>query len=164
MYLLAPVAVLVLMLYQLGVEIPIRYDSVFWEQGLMEEKDIQIEITEGPEKGLIASRESAEEYFQTYHDVAGINRQKVLFLSYRTWLPLVNDNENAAFSAWLSVYRYGMDRTTLERLEAYYRMCPEKKPEIIFLEKRYADLLDYYAEDAYETDPLESGNYLITPV
>ena len=163
-WLLAQLTALGLMFYQLGVEIPVRYDSVFWEQGLMENKAGQSEIAEGPEKGIIALQETAEDYLRTYHDISEINDKKVLFLSYRTWLPLVNENENAAFSAWLSVYRYGMNRSTLDRLEAYYQLCPEKKPEVVFLDQRYADQISYFERELFEIDSLESGNYLIKPV
>ncbi len=164
LYLIAPFAVLSLLVYLLGAEITARYENVFWEQGLMESKSAQVEIAEGPEKGVIVFRENEEDYLRTYHDVAGINHQKVLFLSYRTWLPLVNENENAAFSAWLSVYKSGMNRYTLERLEAYYQLCPEKRPEVIFLDRKYADLLEFFENEAYMIRLLDGGNYLIHPV
>ena len=163
-YLLAPLAVFVLLAYQLMVQIPIRYDSVFWEQGLMEDKANQTFITEGPEKGLIASKAEADEYDRVYQDIKEIHHQNVLFLSHNTWMPLANDNRNASFSAWLSVYAQGMNTSTLERLEAYYELCPDKKPDLIFLDRRYADQIAYFEKRPYEIHLTEHGNYLIYPV
>ena len=163
MYVFAPLAVIVLLTYQLAVEVPIRYDSVFWEQGLMEDTDSQTFITEGPEKGLIASKAAADEYNRVYQDIKDIHHQNVLFLSHNTWMPLINENKNASFSAWLSVFAYGMNNSTMERLEAYYDMCPEKKPQLIFLDRRYADQAVYFEDKHYDIHLTENGNYLIYP-
>jgi hypothetical protein len=79
-------------------------------------------------------------------------------------MPLANDNRNASFSAWLSVYAQGMNTSTLERLEAYYELCPDKKPDLIFLDRRYADQIAYFEKRPYEIHLTERGNYLIYPV
>ena len=161
-YPLACLTVCVLFGFQMKYEIPVRYRSVYWEEGLMERKLPRIELTEGPEKGIVCSREPAERYKQNYADVRNICHQRVLFLSQEFWMPLINENENAGFSAWLGLLIDDGD-SIMERLKLYYQRNPHKTPEMIFLESVYIHLLPYFSEEDYQIDRLSSGSYVMTP-
>ena len=155
-------AVLAVFAFQARYEIPIRYQSVYWEAGLMK-YEVQQEITDGgPENGLITLKENAKEYHQAYQAVKNVDDTKFLLLSNMTWMYLNNRNENSSYSVWLMISweREGV----LDRLETYYQMHPEKRPEVIFIEKQFDFLLDYVDLRDYEIAPLEGGHYLLYPL
>ena len=151
-------AVLVCFVFQMKYEIPIRYQSVYWEPGLMK-YEVQMEIDQGPEKGVIATLEKAEKYKEYYTDAMEINHQKVLFLSEQFWMYLINENEMATYSGW----QWRVNPEVVARLKKYYSVCPEKKPEIIFLDRERKELLVYFDANEFDITRLKSGNYLIRP-
>lgn len=162
-YPLACLTVCVLFGFQMKYEIPVRYRSVYWEEGFMEGKLPRMELTEGPEKGIVCSREPAIKYRQNYADVRNISHQRVLFLSQEFWMPLINENENAGFSAWLGLLIDDGD-SIMERLRLYYQRNPHKRPDIVFLESEYAHLLPYFSEEDYQMDRLPSGSYVMRAI
>lgn len=155
-YYLGYAAVLICMVFQLRYEVPVRYQSVYWEPGLMKYEE-QAYIDEGPEKGLIATVENAEKYITCYHDIQSVDQKKLLVLSDQFWMYFVNKNELASYSGWLGK----VNDFALERLQKYYDLYPEKQPEIVFLEKGYDNILKYFNSGEYIIEKLESGNYLI---
>lgn len=159
LYRLAYLAVLVTFAFQMRYEIPIRYQSVYWEAGLMKYEE-QHEICEGPQKGVIATAEYADQFAWLYPDVKRIEHKKALFLSEECWVWLVNENEFATPSAWFGRLK---DEKWISHLKDYYVLHPERKPEIIFLEGTYAHLLAEFDESRYEISRLDSGNYFIVP-
>ena len=161
-YPLACLTVCILFGFQMKYEIPIRYQSVYWEERMMERKEPLTELAEGPEKGIICTGVPAEKYLRNYADVKNIRHQRVLFLSQEFWMPLINENENAAFSAWVGLLIDDGD-SIMERLQAYYQRNPHKKPDIIFLESDYDHLLPYFREEDYQINMLPSGSYIMIP-
>lgn len=155
-YVLAYAAAAVCLLFQLKYEIPVRYESVYWEPGLIRYEE-QEEITEGPEKGIIAIAENAESYAHLYGDIRNIHGKKVLYFSEQIWMYLVNDNEMATYSGWISF----LNEYSLSRMREYYRICPEKKPDVIFLEGEYSQFLDCFDLAEFMVEQTPGGNYLI---
>ena len=155
----AYLAVLAFFVFQIRYEIPIRYQSVYWEAGLMKYEE-QMHIDQGPEKGIIATVSKAERYNLLYREIQGIDKRRVLFLTEDIWMYLVNNNENAAYSGWLS----WVTDITMNRLKKYYDLCPEKIPEVIFLWKESENLLASFDPNRFDIQPLESGDYLIHPI
>lgn len=105
-------------LFQAGAEAYLRYRTVFWEPSMREQNCL---IQEGPEAGILASREKKDSYQSMMEDTRAVweeaERQPVLYLSKVTWLYFFGDTECASYSAWTS----GINPLTMERLEAYYR-------------------------------------------
>ena len=75
-YYLGYAAVLICMAFQLRYEVPVRYQSVYWEPGLMKYEE-QAYIDEGPKKGLIAAVENAEKCITCYHDIQSVGQKTV---------------------------------------------------------------------------------------
>ena len=159
LYRIAYLAVLLTFAFQMRYEIPIRYQSVYWEAGLMKYEE-QRELHEGPQKGLIVTVEYADQYARLYPDVKKIDHQKALLLSEECWVWLVNENEFATPSAWFARLT---DEKWIRHVKDYYTLHPERKPEIIFLEGTYDHLLSEFDESHYQISRLASGNYLIIP-
>ena len=157
-YIIAYLAVLLCCVFQLRYQIPVRYQSVYWEPGLMKYEEQQ-EVKGGPEDGLIARADMAEYYQGIYNDLKDLHHHKVLYLTLENWMQLISDNEFSSYSPWPS----GISETTLRRLNAYYDMCPNKKPEIIFLDREFEELLVYFPPEQFQIDKSSSGNYFIYP-
>lgn len=157
LYRIAYLAVLLAFTFQMRYEIPLRYQSVYWEPGLMTYDEPQ-ELHEGPQKGLLVTYICEEKYHRLYPDVKKIDHQKALFLSEECWVWLVNENEFATPSAWFRL----TDENWVRHVLDYYTLHPERKPEIIFLEGTYDHLLSEFDQSQYQINRLESGNYFIT--
>ena len=84
--------------------------------------------------------------------------RSVLFLSTNTYLYLSAEKDMSAFSAWLS----GVNEVSLERLETYFDLVPEKVPDGIYLEPEYAQYAEPFLSRGYRKEVLESGAYLLT--
>ena len=158
----AYLAVIITLLFQMKYEIPVRYRSVYWEEGVMTRKEPLTELEEGPEKGIICAWEFADMYHGLYPEVKGIEGKRVLYLTDEVWMSLVNENENAGYSGWLGRMMYDGE-VILKRLQDYYRRNPHKVPELIFLEERYDQLLSYFDEKHYHAERTPTGSWLITP-
>ena len=156
LHLIAYAAVLICFVFQMRYEIPIRYQSVYWEPGLMKYEEQQY-IDEGPEKGIIATVEKAERFGRIYGEVRGIDHRRLLVLSEQVWVYFVNDNENASYSGWL----WRVNSYSMERLKEYYALRPEKKPEVVFVEAENREMLKYFDPEQYDTEELESGDCLV---
>ena len=114
-----------LLLLQGGSELYYRWDNVFWEGSVAEQTVL---LREGPEAGLLVKPVKAELYEPHWEELRSLNsREKVLFLSERTWYYLCGDWQNASFSAWLS----GVNENSVEKLLRYYAINEDKLPDLI---------------------------------
>ena len=155
----AYLALALLLSVQLCGEIYMRYTSVFWESGMREQTALS---ESGPEKGLLMTPERLR-YYQLHENDVNIIRdaegiQKVLFLSENTYLYLSAGKEYATYSAWLS----GVNAFSLERLDQYYELFPEKTPDGIYIEAEYAGYAEHFLSYGYVADQLPSGALWLT--
>ena len=132
-----------------------RRTHVFWENSPEQQTVL---LTEGPENGILATPEKAEYYARLLRSTeslrdgslkkdspdgtnsasaqdpsayAGDSDLSVLFLSKETWLYLAcPDVRMASFSAWLS----GINGLSVERPAEYYKLNPDKIPDVVFTE------------------------------
>ena len=127
----------------------VRYTNVFWDSPV----EYQTEhIDQGIYRGINCSQDKMENYkehLKEWEIVNSYHPDKVLFLSKATWLYLLGDYESSAYSAWLS----GVNVSTIERLENYYELNPDKMPDVVYVEKenrRYAmkfcQAFDYHTD------------------
>lgn len=126
-------AAAVLLCVQVGVQTGMRCRSVFLEKSMQEQTEL---VTEGVEKGVRTRPQQAQIYAQVLEETASIRQdadvRSVLCLSYKTWIYLLDGGkEIGSYSAWLSG---GVNAATLERLDAYYDLHPDKKPDAVYYE------------------------------
>lgn len=89
-------------------------------------------IEAGPAKGIYTDKEKYEDYMAIYNDLGLLKDASgsIAYLSTHTWMYLETDNlQNGTYSAWLS----GESSLTLDRLESYWELHPEKLPDYVYL-------------------------------
>lgn len=149
-------AALICFAFQMRYEIPLRYQMVFQEPGLMKYEE-QARIREGPQSGIVATAEDEAVYRALWQETREIKGKKTLFLTEQTWPYLAGDHEVAAFSGWLGSINSGWDpqvsAETMTRLAAYYRLRPEKIPEVILTREENASAPYRYFD--FPMDPPE---------
>lgn len=148
----------VLMVFQLGTQCVLRYNSVFWETG-MESQTVMID--DGIDAGLIVSEAWERSYHNTLKNLQVLEKyepEKVLFLSKSTWYYLATDYEFCTYSAWIA----GVTEHSVNRLEAYYDLNPHKMPDAVFADSRYKDIAELFCQRFdYQMEPV-AGGYVLT--
>ena len=155
--------VLVLMVLLMGLqfwsELSLRYSFVFSEPEGMPAQTVRAES--GPEKGIIMTQEKLEHYLMTEEDLRMIREDKaitgLLTLSKDPYLYLGAGKKLSTYSGWLS----GINDTSIARLETYFTLNPEKRPDAIYVEEQYGEYVELYKEQGYLCRQLESGAYLL---
>jgi len=139
---------------QLTAQTDLRYRNVFWESGI---DDQIIKLEEGIQAGLYVSAGRAEEYAEVLEKTERMKLSqgtKVLFLSSNPQLYLISDCEMASYSGWLS----GVNEASVSRLKDYYRMNPDKLPEVIYMELRHAEYSRFFTSNyGYYQEVFEDG-------
>lgn len=119
-----------------------RATHIFWEYSI----DAQTQLIDyGPESGVMTTIAKEQMYDRLMDAATYISEHtssdSVLFLSESTWLYLAcPELRNSAYSAWLS----GINDDSIDRLMKYYKLNPDKLPDVIFAdtdEEEYADIL-----------------------
>lgn len=107
----------------------------FWDGAPAQLKS---EISAGPARGILTSEALEESYRLIYGDMESYrhaDRGELLIMSQIPWCYLIADDyPYGSFSAWLS----GLDRATVQRLELYYSINPDKIPDYIYIVKSNA--------------------------
>lgn len=156
----ALLAVVLLMAVQFYAQTTMRYSSVFWERGGMAAQTVLAES--GPERGILMTPAKYERYSTMEKDVKLLRAREeirsILFLSTDTYLYLSAEKDMASFSAWLS----GVNEGSVERLETYFDLVPEKVPDGIYLEPEYVQYAEPFLSRGYRQEVLASGAYLLT--
>lgn len=112
-----------------------KANHCFWDAAPAQLKS---EISAGPARGIVTSEALEQSYSLIYEDMQSYrdaDREELLIMSQIPWCYLIADDyPYGSFSAWLS----GLDDSTVERLELYYSINPEKIPEYIYIVKTNA--------------------------
>lgn len=125
-----------LMIFLQGAfQIGSKAQHVFWDS---DPDSLTAEIEAGPAAGLRTTPANAAAYEALYNDVTqfvnstGGYRDNVLFLTKRTWMYLAAyDFPYGTFSAWLS----GERDSSLQRLDTFYSVNPDKQPKFVYIPK-----------------------------
>ena len=127
------IALLILIaLAQLSEELYIRMYRTYWDAPLSE---LNVQIEDGPAKGLITSRDNADTYNQDVQNFkklfADESTDGKTFLSYTSapWYYLYVDLRYDTFSAWT----FGYDNKLADRLQNYYELNGKKYPDYIYV-------------------------------
>lgn len=129
---LAGVLLAALFVIQFGSECYLRYSKVFWEKGGIAAQTEPMNY--GIEKGIVTSPESVRKYKRIEEVTKYINsvytEKNVLFFSSDTFGYLeCSTLRSGAYSAWLALTH----DTTPERMALYYKINPDKVPDIIYV-------------------------------
>ncbi|HAY73622.1 MAG TPA: hypothetical protein DCY31_07230 [Ruminococcaceae bacterium] len=117
-----------------------RYEGIFSYSGQRTIKEMTILIDAGCYSNIWTSKDfDINEYKADYDQCQFTKDDKVLILSARTWLTLENQGVTAQYSAWLS----GIGESTIERLNEYYKLNPERKPDYVYICKDEAKENNY---------------------
>ena len=116
-----------------ALQISTKAHHVFWEG---EPDTLTAKIEDGPAAGIYTNDANAMNYKKLYDDIAAAYEDKdkgnLLVMSEKTWLYLAANNmDYGTFSAWLS----GENDGTLQRLNDYYTLNPDKAPKYIYIPK-----------------------------
>lgn len=145
---------------QLMMQTDLRCETVFWETGMETQTAT---ISHGLEAGLIVSPEWQRFYSRTVEKFENFDQyhpEKILFLSTRTWYYLLEDWEMAGYSSWLA----GVNDHTLDRLEAYYQLNPDKLPDLVYADHDYAaEALAFAQRFGYRVESTADGTILLPP-
>ncbi len=145
---------------QVSCEFADRYNNVFWDDagGIANQTVI---IEEGPEKGLWTNEDVYDFYCITQSDLKSLKEnttiEQILFLSKNTWLYLNVEKGNASYSAWLS----GVNDLTFFKLEQYYSMFPEKRPDTIVVDRDYREYVPMLEKKGYCLSDVKTSEYHI---
>lgn len=157
---LASAMICVVLLAQIGTQVILRYESVFWDNGM---DQMTMKITYGIEKGIITSEELYENHEKKQESLRQLRkypRENMLFLSHNTWFYLEEEDNMAAYSAWLS----GVNHHTLDRLEIFYEINPHKMPDLVFIDDDYEDIVPLFCERfSYEMVEEIYRGYVLQP-
>ena len=146
------VLLFVLLSIQISSQMYVRYNENFGTDETVYQTNL---VEMGPEKGIYMSDYRFSSYTDTYEDIVSLKMKsgaKVLFLSRKTWLYLIDGSYRyATYSSWLS--------TNPERLLPFYEMNEEKLPEYIFADEDYFDIAHILCEKySYQLTETKAGN------
>lgn len=145
------ISVYAVMFLQGFLQIYVFINHYYWEATVTSQQVSTTDISEGIAKGITVTSDKALEYYQVKYDLDYYKYKKpdkILFFSHKTWEYLFLDKfENASYSAWLS----GLSYTTVERLNSYYKIHPDKLPTYIYIDKGSAELYNFDLSNVYST-------------
>ena len=135
------VAVALLFFIQGYYQVRYRWQFVYWENSLAEQTQ---PLTAGPDKGLLVSPQWEQEYTEALQLTSRLNPQgSLLVLGGKSYYYLFTGCTNSSYSGWPA----GTPESILERLEIYYRLCPDKRPEQILIPAENSDYAGVFLED-----------------
>lgn len=124
-----------LVLFQIGSVAHLRYTHIYWDTVIGEQ---HILMEEGFNKGIYVSDHKYKLYNDLKANLAVLDNyeiENILFLSEQTWYYLESPYRSSSFCSILS----GINEHTIERLQQYYELCPDRMPDAVFVEKASAD-------------------------
>lgn len=113
-------------------QITVKAEHCFWESG--NTSNLTAQIQNGPAKGIYTNVNNCNAYEQIYSDLQYYKnkpKDKILFLTAKTWCYLAVDFPYGTLSAWIS----GENPSSVERLKTYYSVNPEEIPKYIYIPK-----------------------------
>ena len=141
----------VLMIIQISCELDFRYKKVFWDHEGIHKQIVMIET--GPNRGIRVSEGKYSFYKRATADLAEIcskpEVKKILIVSNQSGLYLMAEREFATYSAWL----YSVDT-----LDQYYTIFPEKRPDAIYINGiYYFQEIPKFVEDGFSIDSIDEN-------
>lgn len=153
----AVIAIIALMTFQIGLECYKRASYVF-ENVPMSSMDTRMES--GSASGIISTSNRQFYYACMDYDTAPLRAgdvDRVLILSPEAWLYVNTGKKVASYTSW----SLEIDDLMLDQLDEYYDLYPDKKPDIIYVESYYADLVPRLESQGYKAEKTLLGGYVL---
>lgn len=129
-------------------------------------EELVIKLLEGPEKGLIVTKETADEYNQKINELQEVSQEylleedRVCFISSDVWAYLFASKNRCGAYTTVETGRYTEDKKY--KIESYYNLYPDKLPEFILADRDFRDLLEIFKQQyEYRIGYTESGNIVL---
>ena len=149
----------VLFVSQITCELSLRYHNVFWEDGVAEQT---VSAQTGPEKDILMTQIHLDTYNAMTAELKPLRDdetiKQVLFFVTEPVLYLYTEKGVGSFSTWLP----GIDQHSLDRLDLYYQLNPEKIPDAIYIPATNDVYLSHFEDMGYRTSRTSAGNLLLT--
>ena len=127
-------------------QITVKATHCFWESG--DTSALTSQISSGPAKGIYTNVNNFNTYETINNDLKYYDnkeKDKILFLTSKTWCYLAADFPYGTMSAWIP----GEKTSSIERLKTYYSVNPENIPKYIYIPKDSEwDLTNIYNDAA----------------
>lgn len=135
-------AVVLVFLVQGAMQVKLRWNYIFWDK-----HDITAQtqlLTEGSHKGLLVSPEWEEEYRTDLETASHLDPNgSLLVFGKKTYFYLFTSCTNSSYSGWPA----GTPDSILQRLEIYYALCPDKRPDQILIPEANRDYAPIFLEE-----------------
>lgn len=138
-----------------GHELAMKSFALFGDKMVDERNMLYCYVDKGSHKGLYIAEDELYDYNALYESTQIAREAEGESVMYYTDMPfvyLMDEKENAAFSAWLSLSR---GDSAIDRQLEYWIINPEKVPDVIYIEKKAVG-----AERA--VNELNIANYSVT--
>lgn len=146
----------VLLVFQISVEMYKRVTYIFSERSL---NDMTVKLENGSMKGIISTKNRQYYYTMMLYDIKPLideNPSKVLILSPESWLYLDAGKNIGSYTCWSPI----IDEYTTELLKEYYELYPDMKPDMIYVESYYNNLVPLISEGYSEETTVLGGTIL----
>ena len=142
----------------LGGELFLRCSCIAFEKGI---DDQTVRAQAGTQKGILMTPSNQEYYDSLLEETAPMREdpeiRKVLFLANNPCLYLDTNKEYGAYSSWAG----WVSDWTIDRLDLYYEMNPEKIPDAIYIPEKNAAFIPHFEEMGFSMIRTEMGNYIL---
>lgn len=135
-------AVALVFLVQGVMQVKLRWEYIFWDK-----HDITAQtqlLTEGSHKGLLVTPEWEETYRTDWETASHLNPgDSLLVFGEKSYFYLFTSCTNSSYSGWPA----GTPESILQRLEIYYALCPDKRPDQILIPEANRDYASIFLEE-----------------
>jgi len=148
-----------ILIVQLYMQVDLRYHSVYWEYSMKYQTTY---IDRGSCAGLIVSSEKHSLYTDCLDMVQSVEHNldgKVLYLTMNTFVYLDSNLEVAGYSPWL----HNMEDYTFQALDAYYKINPDKMPDIVHVDAEYPYAAEQFCQMFHYNMQSTPYGFLLTP-
>ncbi len=151
-------SVLLMFMVQIGGELYLRYENVFWENGV---SDQTVSPDTGPEKDILMTEYHLEAYNRVLSETEPLRTdpdiERVLFFTLDPVLYLSTEKAFGSFSSWLP----GISRRTFDRLMLYYELNPDKIPDAVYLPRENTEYLPLFEDMGYRPSETPGDNFIL---
>ncbi len=153
------IALVSVALLQFSIQLYFRITFTFAETDIKHMDQI---IDHGSVKGLHLSSNRVFYYDLMMLDTEALRSDdidRVLIVSPELWMYLDTGKQIGSYTCWLPV----IDEYTVKNLAEYYGIFPEMRPDAIYVESYYTDLIPMIKELGYDGDRTITNGYILYP-
>ena len=117
-------------------------------------------LDSGIAKGMYETPEWRDIYYSKLSELAPVKEdgsvKTLLIVSTEWWMYLESEKDVASYTTWTPNLTPGM-------LDDYYTLYPDKRPDAIYVDQIYSDLVPHFAMQGYKGTMNEYGGYILYP-